>query len=262
MTTTCTPRPPVACGAPARRRPRGCRGSEVFMPNPSATPTSPSRTTTSSTTWRSSRHRQRAGQRGLAQRRRATTASTPAPTGAAGSFAKVNPQGGLEQQRRRQRRVRLRRRRRSKPCCTPSWSHRVKLATSRRPCCTASTSPSRHAGADRGTGSRTSGKLAASGSRARRQQRGELPAGRPGLVQQLHRGRPEPPDHVYVGLEEVYETTDGGSALDDAGPYWNFGLRCWAISDADNSCPQTTHPDQHSIAIAGGRVYVGNDGGV
>ncbi len=74
--------------------------------------------------------------------------------------------------------------------------------------------------------------------------------------------QPGHPDHVWLGLEEVYETKDGGTSWMTPGPYWNFGLRCWAISDDDNTCPETTHPDQHSIVTFGGRVYVGNDGGV
>jgi hypothetical protein len=73
---------------------------------------------------------------------------------------------------------------------------------------------------------------------------------------------PGHPDHVWVGLEEVYETTNGGSGWSTPGPYWNFGLKCWSIKDADNACSQTTHSDQHSIVTYGGRVYVGNDGGV
>jgi hypothetical protein len=68
--------------------------------------------------------------------------------------------------------------------------------------------------------------------------------------------------HVYVGLEEVFETYNGGSSWNATGPYWNFGFSCWSISDAQNTCPDTTHPDQHSIAFGNGRVYVGNDGGV
>ncbi|HSD77186.1 MAG TPA: hypothetical protein VLA98_07260, partial [Solirubrobacteraceae bacterium] len=71
---------------------------------------------------------------------------------------------------------------------------------------------------------------------------------------------PADPLHVYVGLEEVFETTNGGSSWNAIGPYWSFGLRC-----ADGgflACPATTHPDQHAIAIVGGRVFVGNDGGV
>jgi hypothetical protein len=73
---------------------------------------------------------------------------------------------------------------------------------------------------------------------------------------------PGHPDHVWVGLEEIYETQNGGSGWTTPGPYWNFGLKCWAISDADNTCPPTTHSDQHSIVTYAGRVYVGNDGGV
>lgn len=73
---------------------------------------------------------------------------------------------------------------------------------------------------------------------------------------------PGNPDHVWLGLEEVYETTNGGTGWTTPGPYWNFGLKCWSYKDSENRCPQTTHPDQHSIVLYGGRVYVGNDGGV
>lgn len=68
--------------------------------------------------------------------------------------------------------------------------------------------------------------------------------------------------HVFVGLEEVYETTDAGVSWRTIGPYWNFEFPCWSIFDAQNTCPKTTHPDQHSVAISGGKLYVGNDGGV
>jgi photosystem II stability/assembly factor-like uncharacterized protein len=73
---------------------------------------------------------------------------------------------------------------------------------------------------------------------------------------------PDDPDHVFVGLEEVYETQDGGGHWSAIGPYWNFDFPCWSFIDSQNTCPPTTHPDQHSIAIADGKVYVGNDGGV
>jgi hypothetical protein len=63
-------------------------------------------------------------------------------------------------------------------------------------------------------------------------------------------------DHVYMGLEEVFESTDGGSTWVTASPYWNFGLACGA------SCPNTTHPDQHALMIANGKIVEGNDGGV
>ena len=67
--------------------------------------------------------------------------------------------------------------------------------------------------------------------------------------------------HVYVGLEEVFETSDAGVHWNAIGPYWNFGFKCWSIVDAQNTCAKTTHPDQHSVAIGNGKVYVGNDGG-
>jgi hypothetical protein len=73
---------------------------------------------------------------------------------------------------------------------------------------------------------------------------------------------PGDPNHVYVGLEEVFETRDAGVSWTTIGPYWNFDFRCWSIFDASNACPPTTHPDQHSIAFGNGRVYIGNDGGV
>ena len=66
--------------------------------------------------------------------------------------------------------------------------------------------------------------------------------------------------HVYLGLEEVFETRDGGNHWNTIGPYWNFGMPCSA--NGLDACPKTTHPDQHAVAIAAGRVYVGNDGGV
>ncbi len=73
---------------------------------------------------------------------------------------------------------------------------------------------------------------------------------------------PGNPNHVWVGLEEVYETKNGGTNWNTIGPYWNFGFSCWSYLDADNTCPQSTHPDQHAITVAGNRVYIGNDGGV
>jgi hypothetical protein len=73
---------------------------------------------------------------------------------------------------------------------------------------------------------------------------------------------PANPNHIYLGLEEVYETEDGGATWKTIGPYWNFGFDCYDAADPDGGCPSTTHPDQHSIAISGGVLYVGNDGGV
>jgi hypothetical protein len=82
---------------------------------------------------------------------------------------------------------------------------------------------------------------------------------------------PNDAQHVYLGLEEVYETKDGGNHWNTVGPYWNFYFGCWTPDslyppDGSVGCPQTTHSDQHSIAVgtSGGHtyVYVGNDGGV
>ena len=108
----------------------------------------------------------------------------------------------------------------------------------------------------------TSGKLAASGSALGDSNGVNYRPGVQAWYNNFIEVDPANPKHVYLGLEEVYETTDGGNHWSTPGPYWNFGLDCWAISEADNTCPQTTHSDQHSIAIDGGYVYVGNDGGV
>ena len=63
--------------------------------------------------------------------------------------------------------------------------------------------------------------------------------------------------HVYLGLEEVFQTRDGGSNWNTAAPYWNYrsGLQ-------RRNCPNTTHPDQHALAITDGTLLSGNDGGV
>jgi hypothetical protein len=77
---------------------------------------------------------------------------------------------------------------------------------------------------------------------------------------------PADPKHVWLGLEEIYETTDGGATWHTVGPYWNFYFGCWAIDDAHNTCPASTHSDQHSVTVGSYQgkayVYVGNDGGV
>ncbi|WP_377271365.1 two-component regulator propeller domain-containing protein [Peterkaempfera sp. SMS 1(5)a] len=79
---------------------------------------------------------------------------------------------------------------------------------------------------------------------------------------------PADPAHVYAGLEEVFETRDGGTTWSAVGPYWNFDFPCWSIDPSEQSgnCPATTHPDQHAVTVGSyhGRtyLYVGNDGGV
>jgi hypothetical protein len=74
---------------------------------------------------------------------------------------------------------------------------------------------------------------------------------------------PASASHLYVGLEEVYETTDAGKSWVTAAPYWNLTLKCFDLMALDfGGCPDTTHSDQHAAAIAGGTLWVGNDGGV
>ena len=73
---------------------------------------------------------------------------------------------------------------------------------------------------------------------------------------------PADANHVWLGLEEVYETTNGGSNWTTPGPYWNFSFSCWSFDPAKNTCSKTTHTDQHTVAVGAGRVFVGNDGGV
>jgi photosystem II stability/assembly factor-like uncharacterized protein len=103
-------------------------------------------------------------------------------------------------------------------------------------------------------------KLAGSGSALK------LEAGyRPGVqswYNQMIAVDPADPKHLIVGLEEVFETRDAGVHWAAIAPYWNFGFDCWSIFDAQNTCPMAPHPDQHSIAIASGQLYIGNDGGV
>jgi sugar lactone lactonase YvrE len=69
---------------------------------------------------------------------------------------------------------------------------------------------------------------------------------------------PSDPNHVYAGLEEVFESANGGSTWVTASPYWNYGLSC----PPTNVCPNGTHPDQHAMMIANGQIVIGNDGGV
>jgi len=73
---------------------------------------------------------------------------------------------------------------------------------------------------------------------------------------------PQDANHVYLGLEEVFESTDGGGKWTAVGPYWNFGMPCSGGPAGLDSCPGTTHPDQHAVVISGNTVYIGNDGGV
>jgi hypothetical protein len=78
---------------------------------------------------------------------------------------------------------------------------------------------------------------------------------------------PNDPKHVYLGLEEVFESKDAGATWTTPGPYWNFPFACWSIdpSKQTGDCHQTVHADQHAVAIGAkdGKPYVvvGDDGG-
>ena len=74
---------------------------------------------------------------------------------------------------------------------------------------------------------------------------------------------PNDAQHIYVGLKEIYESSDGGSTWTTIGPYWNFPFPCWSFDPAKNTCPDTTHPDQHAAWVAAdGTAYFANDGGM
>lgn len=74
---------------------------------------------------------------------------------------------------------------------------------------------------------------------------------------------PSNSDHVYLGLEEVYESTHGGGAWQTIAPYWNFGFSCFSYSPFEGTCNhRQAHSDQHAAVIANGQLWIGNDGGV
>jgi hypothetical protein len=68
--------------------------------------------------------------------------------------------------------------------------------------------------------------------------------------------------HLFVDLEEVYETTNAGATWSTTGPYWNFPYPCWSVIPAKDTCPDTVHADQHALAISRGTLYTADDGGV
>ena len=74
---------------------------------------------------------------------------------------------------------------------------------------------------------------------------------------------PSDDNHLYLGLEEVYETQNGGSGWNTIAPYWNFGFSCFAFQPFEGTCDHDgAHPDQHAAMIVGSKLYIGNDGGV
>lgn len=73
---------------------------------------------------------------------------------------------------------------------------------------------------------------------------------------------PKDRNHVYLQLEEVFESTDGGASWATVGPYWNYDISCEEADGDPYACPPTTHPDQHAGMIYRGNFWAGNDGGV
>ena len=70
-------------------------------------------------------------------------------------------------------------------------------------------------------------------------------------------------DHVYMGLEEVYESVNGGGKWNTIAPYWNFGFSCFSYIPFEGTCNHNqAHSDQHAAIVVKGKVYIGNDGGV
>jgi len=78
---------------------------------------------------------------------------------------------------------------------------------------------------------------------------------------------PTDPNHVYMGLEELFETRDGGASWNTVGRYWNFGMSCFSYTVSQNTCDgNVMHSDQHALAVSTWpghtpEVYAGNDGG-
>ena len=68
--------------------------------------------------------------------------------------------------------------------------------------------------------------------------------------------------HVYLQLEEVYESTNGGTTWHTVGPYWNYDISCEEAAGDPYDCPMTTHPDQHAGLLFHGQFWAGNDGGL
>lgn len=55
-------------------------------------------------------------------------------------------------------------------------------------------------------------------------------------------------EHVYAGLEEVYETKDGGSSWSTVGPYWNFGFPAGASTRPSRRATAARPPTPTSTA--------------
>lgn len=114
----------------------------------------------------------------------------------------------------------------------------------------------------------TSSSLASSGSAMKVSQMGAgYQPGTQAWYDQVIAVDPTDPDHVYLGLEEMFESRDGGATWKAIGRYWDFTMPCFSYDPEQNTCDDDVmHSDQHAIAFSHwkGRdpeVFVGNDGG-
>jgi hypothetical protein len=71
---------------------------------------------------------------------------------------------------------------------------------------------------------------------------------------------PTDPARIFLGLEEIYESDNGGETWHTISPYTD--KECHGVPGSTR-CPFTTHPDQHAFAISeNGTLYAASDGGV
>jgi hypothetical protein len=64
---------------------------------------------------------------------------------------------------------------------------------------------------------------------------------------------PTDPKHLYLGLEEVYESRDAGQHWSTIGRYWDFGFACQSTGSCDGN---VLHSDQHIAVVSNGTLYV------
>ena len=156
-------------------------------------------------------HRQGAGQRGVAQRRGATTASTTATTARPARFQQDQPEGRGSTSNDVGNAEFAYSADGSKSS-TPSSSRRTSSTTRRRPSSTASTSrPSGTLARPVEPDRRLAASSPAPAPRCRGRQGVNYRPGVQAWYNNFIEVDPTDADHVYLGLEEVYETTDGGA---------------------------------------------------
>ena len=218
----------------------------------------------SSATSRSSRARNGhivAGRRRLARRARTATASIES-NDCGQTFSTVTVNGAINDDRPRPDDVRLLGRRLEALRDRPVGVDVQPRQDGRRAARSCRASTCRRPAAPRGPWNKIAEwrKLADSGSALKRRARATTPASRPGTTSSSPSTRANP-NHVYLGLEEVFETNDGGASWKTDRPVLELRPAVLRRTTSTAARPRPI-PDQHAVAIAGGTVYVGNDGGV